>query len=121
MREERGDDRSISALDQKARDLSSRHGSSNGPSPVLNLSKSGHGADQASLDEDARSEHSEEINSTAASIRDDEEENHSDVASDVDDRMADKDDGKSRIMIYLPVVQEVSAEEINPEESRRVG
>lgn len=86
LREERGDDRSI-ALDQKTRDLS----------PVLNLSKSGHGdPEAASLDGDARSEHSDEdeVNSTAASIRDDEENHHHDEnVSDVDDR-ADKEDGK---------------------------
>ncbi|XP_044733485.1 dachshund homolog 1-like [Chrysoperla carnea] len=41
LREERGDvDRAL-ALDQKVRDLSSHHGSPNGHSPVLNLSKSG--------------------------------------------------------------------------------
>lgn len=78
-------------MDQKARDLS----------PVLNLSKSGHGDHEAaSLDGDARSEHSdEEVNSTAASIRDDEEHPHNhhsdDNASDVDDR-GDKDDGEYR-------------------------
>lgn len=89
MREERGDDRSIT-LDQKARDLS----------PVLNLSKSAHGDHEAaSLDGDARSGHSdeEEVNSAAASIRDDEEHPHNhhsdDNASDVDDRV-DKDDGE---------------------------
>lgn len=77
-------------MDHKARDLS----------PVLNLSKSGHGDhDVASLDGDARSEHSDEddVNSTAASIRDDEENRHQphsdDNASDVDDR-GDKEDGE---------------------------
>lgn len=78
-------------MDQKVRDLS----------PVLNLSKSGHGdQDATSLDGDARSEHSEEdeVNSTAASVRDEEENQHNhhhsdDNASDVDDRV-DKDDGE---------------------------
>lgn len=77
-------------MDAKARDLS----------PVLNLSKSGHGDHDAnSLDGDARSERSDEdeVNSTAASIRDDEENQHNhhsdDNASDVDER-ADKEDGE---------------------------
>lgn len=68
---------------------------------MLNLSKSGHGDHEThSMDGDARSERSDEdeVNSTAASIRDD-EENHQhnhhsdDNASDADDRV-DKDDGE---------------------------
>lgn len=43
LREERGEAERALALDKKARDLSSHNGASNGPSPVLNLSKSGPG------------------------------------------------------------------------------
>ncbi|KAG8257744.1 Dachshund 1 [Homalodisca vitripennis] len=45
LREERGDTERALALDHKVRDLSLHNGSSNGHSPVLNLSKSG--ADQS--------------------------------------------------------------------------
>ncbi|PNF38375.1 hypothetical protein B7P43_G07242 [Cryptotermes secundus] len=44
LREERGEAERALALDHKVRDLSSHNGSSNGHSPVLNLSKSGGGS-----------------------------------------------------------------------------
>lgn len=63
-------------------------GSSNGHSPVLNLSKSG-GADQGSTgDQSDRSE----AHSPVQSIRDDEENMSDDNISDVDER-EEKDDG----------------------------
>lgn len=66
-----------------------KKGSSNGHSPVLNLSKSG-GLDQGSTgDQSDRSENQ----SPAPSIRDEDENLSEDNISDVDEREA-KDDGK---------------------------
>lgn len=70
-----------------------RKGSSNGHSPVLNLSKSG-GLDQGSTgDQSDRSENQ----SPAPSIRDEDENLSEDNISDVDEREA-KDDGRSMII-----------------------
>lgn len=68
-------------------------GSSNGHSPVLNLSKSGGGGDQGSTgDQSDRSE----AHSPAQSIRDDDENLSDDNISDVDER-EEKDEGKFRV------------------------
>lgn len=65
-------------------------GSSNGHSPVLNLSKSG-GADQGSTgDQSDRSE----AHSPAHSIRDEDENISDDNISDVDERDDNKDEGE---------------------------
>lgn len=64
-------------------------GSSNGHSPVLNLSKSGGGGDQGSTgDQSDRSQ----AHSPAQSIRDDDENLSDDNISDVDER-EEKDEG----------------------------
>lgn len=69
-----------------------KKGSSNGHSPVLNLSKSG-GLDQGSTgDQSDRSENQ----SPAQSIRDEDENLSEDNISDVDEREA-KDDGKRNV------------------------
>ncbi|XP_037042870.1 dachshund homolog 2 isoform X2 [Bradysia coprophila] len=87
LREERGDERSHS-IDPKPRDLSSQNGSSNGHSPVLNLSKSG-GLDQGSTgDQSDRSEG----HSPPPSIRDEEENISDDNVSDVDEREEKEED-----------------------------
>ncbi|XP_059609485.1 dachshund homolog 2 [Phlebotomus argentipes] len=80
LREERGEDRAV-ALDQKPRDLSSQNGSSNGHSPVLNLSKSN--IDHNSADD--RSDRSE-IHSPVPSIRDEDENLSEENVSEIDDR-----------------------------------
>lgn len=65
-------------------------GSSNGHSPVLNLSKSGGGGDQGSTgDQSDRSQ----AHSPAQSIRDDDENLSDDNISDIDER-EEKDEGK---------------------------
>lgn len=114
LREERTDDR-VMALDQKPRDLSSQNGeskgyyhhviqkflepyvtnnipypipgSSNGHSPVLNLSKSGinHSTSEPS-------EHSEDPHSPTPSVVDEEEENFDTNVSEVDER-EEKEEG----------------------------
>ncbi|XP_026680914.1 dachshund homolog 2-like, partial [Diaphorina citri] len=74
LREERGEAERALTLDQKARDLSSHNGSSNGHSPVLNLSKGG-------------GDHSgSEAGHTGPEDEGDEEEN----VTDVDDEMEEK-------------------------------
>lgn len=72
-------------------------GSSNGHSPVLNLSKSG--LDQGSTGD--QSDHSENP-SPAPSIHDD--ENLSDNISDVDDR-EDKDEGNFKSFEYFIIIR----------------
>ncbi|XP_055681506.1 dachshund homolog 2 isoform X2 [Lutzomyia longipalpis] len=86
LREERGEDRAV-ALDQKPRDLSSQNGSSNGHSPVLNLSKSN--IDHNSADD--RSDRSE-VHSPVPSARDEEENLSEENVSEIDDREEKDDD-----------------------------
>ncbi|XP_049835540.1 dachshund homolog 2-like isoform X8 [Schistocerca gregaria] len=76
LREERGETERALALDHKVRDLSSHNGSSNGHSPVLNLSKSGAGSG---------GEHSgSEAGHTAEPDDEEDDENVSDVDDDDD-------------------------------------
>ncbi|XP_048507358.1 dachshund homolog 2 isoform X2 [Athalia rosae] len=93
LREERGDADRALALDHKPRDLSSHNGSSNGHSPVLNLSKT---AGSGSVGEHSGSE-------AGASHRsqddEDDEDNHSE---DLDDDN-DKDDDLSDVPENLPL------------------
>ncbi|GAB0100132.1 dachshund homolog 1 [Sergentomyia squamirostris] len=86
LREERGEDRAV-ALDQKPRDLSSQNGSSNGHSPVLNLSKSN--IDHNSADD--RSDRSEG-HSPVPSVRDEEENLSEENVSEIDDREEKEED-----------------------------
>nr|QMU24248.1 dachshund protein [Panorpa liui] len=89
IRDERGDvDRAL-ALDHKPRDLSSHNGSSNGHSPVLNLSKSGMGPGSAGDHSDRSEGHS-----PVPSPRDEEDNLSDDNISDVDDH-EDKDEDLS--------------------------
>lgn len=74
----------------RERDIRSQHGSSNGHSPVLNLSKSN--ADHGSAAE--QSDHSEPHSPALSGREDRDDENLSDTnATDIDERN-DKDDGK---------------------------
>lgn len=74
----------------RERDARSQNGSSNGHSPVLNLSKSN--ADHGSAAE--HSDHSEPHSPSLSAREDREEENLSDTnATDIDDRH-EKDDGE---------------------------
>lgn len=76
-------------------------GSSNGHSPVLNLSKSGGGGDQGSTgDQSDRSQ----AHSPAQSIRDDDENLSDDNISDVDER-EEKDDGKFSRLRYFDGIE----------------
>ncbi|KAL1122299.1 hypothetical protein AAG570_003704 [Ranatra chinensis] len=86
LREERGEAERALALDHKVRDLSSNHGSSNGHSPVLNLSKNG-GGDVHSGSEAGGGAHSEE-----GCNPEEEDEEEDDNPSDPDDD--DKDHGE---------------------------
>ncbi|BES87501.1 SKI/SNO/DAC family [Nesidiocoris tenuis] len=74
LREDRGENDRALALDQKPRDLSSHNGSSNGQSPVLNLSKSG---GEQSCSEGAQ---------TGAEDEDEEDDNPSDPEDDEEDK-----------------------------------
>ncbi|KAF6208239.1 hypothetical protein GE061_016691 [Apolygus lucorum] len=85
LREERGDPERALALDQKPRDLSSHNGSSNGQSPVLNLSKSG--GDQ-SCSEGAQ---------TGAEDEDEEDDNPSDPEDDEEDKDQDLSDAEQGV------------------------
>lgn len=90
MREERGEEAVRNAVaESKARDLSSHNGSSNGHSPVLNLSKSG------GMDQNSAGDHSDrsDDHSSPPSVRDDDGNISDDNVSEVDER-DDKDDGK---------------------------
>ncbi|OAD62424.1 hypothetical protein WN48_07295 [Eufriesea mexicana] len=83
LREERGDAERALALDQKPRDLSSHNGSSNGHSPVLNLSKT---AGSGSVGEHSGSE------AEASHRSQDDEEEDDNLSEDLDDDN-EKDEG----------------------------
>ncbi|XP_055386726.1 arginine/serine-rich protein PNISR [Condylostylus longicornis] len=99
LREERTDDgRPPSVNDQKPRDLSSRNGSPNRQSPVLNLSKNGADPDDnISNCGDDRSDRSDGQHSPlpAPSVREDEADNITDDNVSEDDGRIDKDDDLS--------------------------
>ncbi|KAG7213916.1 hypothetical protein KM043_003116 [Ampulex compressa] len=93
LREERGDAERALALDHKPRDLSSHNGSSNGHSPVLNLSKT---AGSGSVGEHSGSE-------AGASHRSQEDEEEDDNLSEDLDDDNEKDEDLSDVPENLPL------------------
>ncbi|XP_033174744.1 dachshund homolog 1 isoform X3 [Bombus impatiens] len=93
LREERGDAERALALDQKPRDLSSHNGSSNGHSPVLNLSKT---AGSGSVGEHSGSE------AEASHRSQDDEEEDDNLSEDLDDDN-EKDEDLSDVPENLPL------------------
>ncbi|XP_011300445.1 dachshund homolog 2 isoform X2 [Fopius arisanus] len=93
LREERGDPERALALDHKPRDLSSHNGSSNGHSPVLNLSKT---AGSGSVGEQSGSE-------GAASHRSQDDEEEDDNLSDDLEDENEKDEDLSDVPENLPL------------------
>lgn len=91
MRDERGEERA-NDLDEKQRPTHSHHGSPNGHSPVLNLSKSGN-------DHNSAGEPSErsELHSPDPSIHEDEDNLSDGNMSEAEDRN-DKDEGKINLI-----------------------
>ncbi|XP_063975425.1 dachshund homolog 2 isoform X6 [Diachasmimorpha longicaudata] len=87
LREERGDSERALALDHKPRDLSSHNGSSNGHSPVLNLSKT---AGSGSVGEQSGSE-------GAASHRSQDDEEEDDNLSDDLEDENEKDEAELKM------------------------
>ncbi|RZF48202.1 hypothetical protein LSTR_LSTR006169, partial [Laodelphax striatellus] len=90
LREERGEAERALALDHKVRDLSSHNGSSNGQSPVLNLSKSGGGG--GGVDQEGMHSGSEAGEAATHDDDDDDEDNLSDVDDDDDKDQGDLSD-----------------------------
>ncbi|XP_076174327.1 dachshund family transcription factor isoform X4 [Ptiloglossa arizonensis] len=93
LREERGDAERALALDQKPRDLSSHNGSSNGHSPVLNLSKT---AGSGSVGEHSGSE------AEASHRSQDDEDEDDNLSEDLDDDN-EKDEDLSDVPENLPM------------------
>ncbi|XP_026668390.1 dachshund homolog 2 isoform X4 [Ceratina calcarata] len=96
LREERGDAERALALDQKPRDLSSHNGSSNGHSPVLNLSKT---AGSGSVGEHSGSE------AEASHRSQDDEEEDDNLSEDLDDeneKDEDLSDGPENLPLPAP-------------------
>ncbi|KYN00828.1 hypothetical protein ALC62_08377 [Cyphomyrmex costatus] len=93
LREERGDAERALALDHKPRDLSSHNGSSNGHSPVLNLSKT---AGSGSVGEQSGSE----AGASHRSQDDDEEDDN--LSEDLEDDN-EKDEDLSDVPENLPL------------------
>ncbi|XP_076544992.1 dachshund family transcription factor isoform X4 [Osmia lignaria lignaria] len=93
LREERGDAERALALDQKPRDLSSHNGSSNGHSPVLNLSKT---AGSGSVGEHSGSE------AEASHRSQDDEEEDDNLSEELDDDN-EKDEDLSDVPENLPL------------------
>ncbi|XP_076239368.1 dachshund family transcription factor isoform X3 [Calliopsis andreniformis] len=93
LREERGDAERALALDQKPRDLSSHNGSSNGHSPVLNLSKT---AGSGSVGEQSGSE------AEASHRSQDDEEEDDNLSEELDDDN-EKDEDLSDVPENLPL------------------
>ncbi|KAK0178805.1 hypothetical protein PV327_007655 [Microctonus hyperodae] len=93
LREERGDAERALALDHKPRDLSSHNGSSNGHSPVLNLSKT---AGSGSIGEPSGSE-------GAASHRSQDDDEEDDNLSDDLEDENEKDEDLSDVPENLPL------------------
>lgn len=93
LREERGDDRIERQQKCRDRDSHSRNGSSNGHSPVLNLSKS-------NVDQHSAGEHSDrsEVHTPDMSVhggdRDDDNISEVNDAFEADERHEDKDEGE---------------------------
>ncbi|XP_073979610.1 uncharacterized protein isoform X3 [Rhodnius prolixus] len=79
LREERGETERALALDQKPRDLTSHNGSSNGQSPVLNLSKSG-GDQSCSEGGQTGPEDEEEEDDNPSDPEDDDEDKDQDLS-----------------------------------------
>ncbi|XP_015596069.1 dachshund homolog 2 isoform X2 [Cephus cinctus] len=93
LKEERGDADRALALDHKPRDLSSHNGSSNGHSPVLNLSKT---AGSGSVGEHSGSE------AGASHRSQDDEEEDDNLSEDLEDDN-DKDEDMSDVPENLPL------------------
>ncbi|XP_011688590.1 PREDICTED: RNA polymerase II degradation factor 1-like [Wasmannia auropunctata] len=93
LREERGDAERALALDHKPRDLSSHNGSSNGHSPVLNLSKT---AGSGSVGEQSGSE------AGASHRSQDDEEEDDNLSEDLEDDN-EKDEDLSDVPENLPL------------------
>ncbi|XP_043679784.1 dachshund homolog 2 isoform X9 [Vespula pensylvanica] len=93
LREERGDAERALALDHKPRDLSSHNGSSNGHSPVLNLSKT---AGSGSVGEHSGSE------AGASHRSQDDEEEDDNLSEDLEDEN-EKDEDLSDVPENLPL------------------
>ncbi|KOX75325.1 Dachshund like protein 1 [Melipona quadrifasciata] len=93
LREERGDAERALALDQKPRDLSSHNGSSNGHSPVLNLSKT---AGSGSVGEHSGSE------AEASHRSQDDEEEDDNLSEDLDDDNEKDEDGTTPNLSDVP-------------------
>ncbi|XP_014471980.1 PREDICTED: dachshund homolog 2 isoform X3 [Dinoponera quadriceps] len=93
LREERGDAERALALDHKPRDLSSHNGSSNGHSPVLNLSKT---AGSGSVGEHSGSE------AGASHRSQDDEEEDDNLSEDLEDDN-EKDEDLSDVPENLPL------------------
>ncbi|XP_066598381.1 dachshund homolog 2 isoform X2 [Prorops nasuta] len=93
LREERGDTDRALALDHKPRDLSSHNGSSNGHSPVLNLSKA---AGSGSVGEHSGSE------AGASQRSQDDEEEDDNLSEDLEDDN-EKDEDLSDVPENLPL------------------
>ncbi|KAL0109361.1 hypothetical protein PUN28_014436 [Cardiocondyla obscurior] len=93
LREERGDAERALALDHKPRDLSSHNGSSNGHSPVLNLSKT---AGSGSVGEQSGSE------AGASHRSQDDEEEDDNLSEDLEDDN-EKDEDMSDVPENLPM------------------
>ena len=92
LRDERGDDRLDREQKSRDRDNHSRNGSSNGHSPVLNLSKSNTDHHSTGERSDRSDAHSPDL---SAHEGDRDDDNISEInASEVDDRHDDKEDGK---------------------------